>query len=431
MSELGTYGLLGTSRADWRKRAPLAKWRDFRGHRDHPPESSLPRHRELWCSEATDLTGGVSRELVFYGLRTERPYDCRAEQIRYVIPGGDEVYDALTRELRDAFGSEHSLSSALRRYYAVDESTTASTGYASATWRDLTVWAPSSKDILLYRTNDSIQLLMQSHILAGAAREQPATGGDRYGLDPVRWELGNALRPRDPEAAELVFGDDRGQDQEFVETVTLRVLKAQSRAPSISERELWALAAVHLAARIRVEGQQPERVRPGLRPLVALGLKLEESRYDEGIWYASWAPNQRDRRAFAGTRWGRRGVWRQRAAAAKRYEESFDYRGVIIDGLAWLQEKPPPDVAIAVMLNVGQAYETWWSLSLAPADEELVTAADHLAGSVRARLEAIRWYERIIREAPASREADYARRVIVQLRVGVDTGARFFFNPYA
>jgi hypothetical protein len=80
---------------------------------------------------------------------------------------------------------------------------------------------------------------------------------------------------------------------------------------------------------------------------------------------------------------------------------------------------------------VARAYETWWSLSLAPDDEDLVTASEHTDGAEAARLEAIRWYARILRVAPTSVEALHARRVIVQIRVGVDTGERWFYAVYA
>lgn len=74
------------------------------------------------------------------------------------------------------------------------------------------------------------------------------------------------------------------------------------------------------------------------------------------------------------------------------------------------------------MSHVARAYETWWSLSLAPDDEELVRASEHKEGAEEARLQAIRWYERILRDAPTSVEARHARRVLVQITVGVDRG---------
>lgn len=66
-----------------------------------------------------------------------------------------------------------------------------------------------------------------------------------------------------------------------------------------------------------------------------------------------------------------------------------------------------------------------------PDDEELVTAAEHKEGAEKARLQAIRWYERILREAPTSVEAGHAVRLIVQITVGIDTGERGFYAVYA
>ena len=104
---------------------------------------------------------------------------------------------------------------------------------------------------------------------------------------------------------------------------------------------------------------------------------------------------------------------------------------MITRGTAWLKQNPNSPLAITVMSHVARAYETWWSLSLAPEDEELVTASEHKEGAEEARLQAIRWYERILRDAPTSVEARYARRVIVQITVGVDTGERGFYAVYA
>ena len=104
---------------------------------------------------------------------------------------------------------------------------------------------------------------------------------------------------------------------------------------------------------------------------------------------------------------------------------------IIANGTAWLKGHPRSPMAIAVMLDVAQAYETWWSLSLGPDDEELLTPSDHREGSENARLQAIRWYERFIGEFPNSREAEHARRVLMQIQVGVDTGSRVFFSRYA
>jgi hypothetical protein len=46
-----------------------------------------------------------------------------------------------------------------------------------------------------------------------------------------------------------------------------------------------------------------------------------------------------------------------------------------------------------------EAYETWWSLSLASEGEELVTPSEHLNGAKQAGIEAIRWFDRIARQA--------------------------------
>jgi hypothetical protein len=437
--ELRGHMLYGSSRADWRTRVPHAAWRDRRGGLEYPPESALPKQRGLWCSEATDVSDGVSREVVFYGLRTERPYDCRAEQIRYVIDvtgRTDDAYTSLAEGFRREFsGGEFSKAELFRpEDLAVSLDLTSRTAYRSDEWNGVIYWMEPTQFVLLFRAGHTVQVIGQTYILVNALRADMQRRGslERYGLDLWTWELVNALRPRDPEAVDLILSNpNRAGEQPLVERVALRLLQAYARSSRAEDRAMWALAAGIVVQKIRVEGERPELARPSLAPLLRFGVQMDESPYDQGIWYASWGPSSRERRTFAATRWSQWTVESGNAPASSQYADEYQYRAVIANGTAWLEGHPRSPMAIAVMTDVAQAYETWWSLSLAPDDEELLTASDHHEGSENARRQSIRWYERIIREFPNSREAEYARRVLIQIRVGVDTGSRAFFSPYA
>jgi len=83
------------------------------------------------------------------------------------------------------------------------------------------------------------------------------------------------------------------------------------------------------------------------------------------------------------------------------------------------------------VLLVGREDDVAPHLPPGSARVELVTASEHQAGAAEARVRAIRWYERILREAPTSEEARHARRVIVLITAGVDTGERGFYSVYA
>ena len=105
--------------------------------------------RGLWCSEATDASEGASREVVFYGLRTERPYDCRAEQIRYVIDvtgRTDDPYSSLAEAFRRVFSGVSFPTPALFRPgdLAVDMDLTSRTVYRSDEWEGVIDWMRST-----------------------------------------------------------------------------------------------------------------------------------------------------------------------------------------------------------------------------------------------------------------------------------------------
>jgi hypothetical protein len=158
---------------------------------------------------------------------------------------------------------------------------------------------------------------------------------------------------------------------------------------------------------------------------------MEVSPFDSDVWYGAVDFAEDVRRRRPGTRWGQLAFLDRLSGGWTEFPDGDQYRHVITQGTAWLKQYPNSPLAVTVMSHVARAYETWWSLSLAPEDEELVTASDHKEGAAEARLQAIRWYERILRESPTSVEARHARRVIVQITVGIDTGERGFYAVYA
>ena len=414
----------GISRAEWRRQVPSATWRDRRGSLEAPSESTLPQQPGLWCSSATDTNGAITREVVFYGLRTERPYDCRFEQVRYVVearPRGGE-YDALAQAIGSALGAAlgdggRATSSVLaaQQPEAMDAGdwSMIHTAYPFHRWRDVQSWRTTRQTIFLYRLDATVQVLARTSILTVALRqEQQGYSSDlRYGVDLATWDLVNRLRPVDPEAADQLLDNVSVPQQDRLESVVLRLLRLRARTPRASDRAMLTTVLSMLATRLRVEGDRPADARPSLRPLLALGVTMTESATDAGIWYGSYDP--------AGT-----------AAPPADPDGTFEYRTVIESDLARLRAHPAR-VSPGLLLDLAQAYETWWSLSLAPDDEEMLTPSEHAPGADVAWREAIKWYERVISQFPYSREADRARRVIIQLRLGIDTGQRLYFSPYA
>lgn len=96
----------------------------------------------------------------------------------------------------------------------------------------------------------------------------------------------------------------------------------------------------------------------------------------------------------------------------------------IIDAPSWRRLND-----IRLIRIEAEAYETWWSLSLAkPRDPELfdvgVSAADYAEGADAARLQAVRLYERVLAAGhdPALRDR------LAKLRRREDTGQRAWFR---
>lgn len=427
----------GTGRTEWQQLAAAATWRDRRGPREYPPDSVLPQPRGLWCSIATDATGGLRRDALFYGLRTERPYDCRLEHLRLVFErqsGVQELYDALAAAIRKHFNNEFANPIAARTpLFAIGPEMTGEKERAAQAWTDLRFWMSSTRYIVLARTASTVQVMSQTYILSDALRtdeELPADTG-RYGVDILKWEVVNALRPSDPEAVQLILSNEGVIDQELGERAALRLLQARAKAVDEDHRAMLSLASTLVVGRLRYQGESWQRDRPGLKPLLGYGVRMEVSPFDDDVWYGSVDFTEEVRRRRPGTRWGQLAFLDKLSAGWTEFPDGDQYRHVISQGTAWLKQYPGSPFAVTVMSHVARAYETWWSLSLAPDDEELVTAAEHKEGAEEARLQAIRWYERILRDAPTSIEARHARRVIVQITVGVDTGERGFYAVYA
>jgi hypothetical protein len=112
------------------------------------------------------------------------------------------------------------------------------------------------------------------------------------------------------------------------------------------------------------------------------------------------------------------------------------FRAVIEKGEAFLAERPTSPVRKEVLHSVAVAYESWWSIARAPANDGIVAdipyprrAADAREAG-RARLQAIECYRELLRIAPDSPEAAAALRRLPRLEVDLDTGQRRFFCTY-
>ena len=112
------------------------------------------------------------------------------------------------------------------------------------------------------------------------------------------------------------------------------------------------------------------------------------------------------------------------------------FRTVIEKGEAFLEERPQSRLRLQVLFTVAAAYESWWSIAHARADDPFVSAppyprkAENRKQAGVARERAIRNYREVVRIAPQSPEAASALRRLPRLELSIDTGQRRFFRSY-
>lgn len=112
------------------------------------------------------------------------------------------------------------------------------------------------------------------------------------------------------------------------------------------------------------------------------------------------------------------------------------FRAVIEKGEAFLAARPTSPFRKEVVHTLAVAYESWWSIAHAPAEDGIVAhipyprKAANAREADRARLRAIEYYRELIQLAPDSPEAAAAQRRLPRLELKFDTGQRRFFCTY-
>jgi hypothetical protein len=109
---------------------------------------------------------------------------------------------------------------------------------------------------------------------------------------------------------------------------------------------------------------------------------------------------------------------------------SDEFRDVILQGEAFLEQHPNSPYRALVTHLVGQAYATWWSLSKEPSDEmaDYVDPKLYEQGSEQARLKAMEYFERVVKLSPGTPLSEYAQQILPTLRdrQAIGEGYRFF-----
>jgi tetratricopeptide (TPR) repeat protein len=106
------------------------------------------------------------------------------------------------------------------------------------------------------------------------------------------------------------------------------------------------------------------------------------------------------------------------------------FRSVIAESGRFFERHRRSPYRLDFLFDLAQAYETWWALSQARADDEYVVAANYAPGADDARKRAIELYQQILREAPNSDFAAYAKPTLARLQSKLDTGQRQYYCIY-
>jgi hypothetical protein len=218
-------------------------------------------------------------------------------------------------------------------------------------------------------------------------------------------------------------------DQDEVHRASLTLLKAVTEANNDKERAMLMLAAGKVLGRFTIQGKTPIEGRRDLDSILTFGAKFEESPYDAGLWQYSGNFEDEVIARYPESSWGQDAIvnriddgWMTECAPRDEH--------VISHAIPWLRTHARSEFAARIIYDVAQAYETRWSLSIAPGDNEPLTTPQP-AGDDNARLLAIEWYARLLREAPSAVEAADARRRLIRLRLSADTGQRRYDCEYA
>jgi hypothetical protein len=272
-------------------------------------------------------------------------------------------------------------------------------------------------------------------------KQQPDPDPQKMREAVQQWQ--NQLRSAPPagqtgvRAAVIALPQNSWKAEEF-HGALLRLLTAAKTSPA-ARQPVLLLAADRLAWRLpwvlNKDKSQSTHWPEWRTELADLGVTYEQTfdSLDDSSWIYSGTLLQRVWTDYPETDWGERAFvmllnhgWGTGVGCA---HGSDVFRQVIQQGLPFLEKRPNSLYQLDVQLAVAQAYETWWSLSQAPTDQEDSGAnpQEYKDGAETARQQAIVRYEQLLQDAPQSDQAAYARRELPRLKLGIDTGQRRFY----
>ena len=390
-----------------------------------------------WCYRCT--SGGKHRllEWSYYAFDFDGPPVCRLEQVHVQekdlpVPVLEEIHRHLESRLTAEYGAGTRPEGSLGEYRI----------FGSSAWRNVRRW--QTKELLIYlyifefqnrppyigllarrmTLRDSIEEGRRLRHIRSAKRGRSGT--------PLDLELGKELRESFPELTDLL-GKWLSLESRRELIDPLRRLLEKAAATPPQGRPALLLAAERLADRIQV-AEPPAR---GVGKVV-LRIAGYELNYVWGHLANSWLyrhdllPGLLEE--YGDTEWGEHAfvlkLWRGWDSSLACGEGSDQFRQVIRYGGEFLNERPNSPRRMEVIFHLAQAYETWWSISRASDEDSYVRRTLYQEEANAARKKAIAYFEEVLKLAPGSYEAAYARFRLPRLKLGVDTNQRRFFCIY-
>jgi hypothetical protein len=408
-------------------------------HRSHPTvgcqqhssdSAEAFKPDDLWSYRCQQAVGQTQADWVFYAFNVREPVVAQlsrfdATAVGQPLAGLEAARDSLSRFISGRYGPA--------------ENPATVTAFGSAFWRHVQRWRSNNLEILVY-----VDLFRPEQPRLGLqARRRPlldalAMREHLFDVTQSREALLNAqladgIRAEFPEAA-LLMGSllQVSPDQTALRSAVLQLLDAPS-ASSPDRRALLLMAADRLADSVLETERQSPRWDEQRQRFANRGLHFEWAELDGG-WIYPHDVLLRVWSEYGSTAWGEQAFlellsrgWTTHVACQ---DGSDEFRAVIEHGESFLRERPNTPVRSQVVLLIAQAYETWWSLSLASSNDDYADRRMYQDGAMPARLKAIENYDELLQRRDAADLQVYARLALPRLRIGVDTNQRRFFCVY-
>ena len=392
-----------------RKSHPAASCRSFDG-----PGGTAD---EEWCYRCVEAD---SYETSFYAFDPVAPV-CKLEQARALQTG------SAIAEMRRAVEAR----------YGPSDSDNAVGELSSGFWHDVQHFRAGQGEVYLYRRvernkPDAVELLARSGQLVAVRADDKRLLELDYQQQarvstPIDRRLIQDLGKEFPGLSTLL-AEEADATQRPLQVQTLQqLLAAAGRKPEL------LLAADRVASVLSETERGDQSVYHRTQTLAGFELNYQYDALGSG-WAYQHDLLQQVWRDYRDTEWGdtaflllERTGW---DTSGMCEPGSDQFREVITHGEKFLADHSSGPLRPEVMLAVGEAYETWWSLSRAGPNNDYVQPENYRAGAETARQKAISMYEQVVKVAPAGLEAGYARRQLPRLKLSLDTLQRRYFCVY-